>query len=101
MDYDSKERGFPISADNRAEGLFLGCLACRRIVCMRWADVLKTWGVGTYTRDIARSLKCSGCGARKGYIHVWVDSRQAHARDKPETSAYEIIGAIERQPRLV
>lgn len=100
VDWNSKERGYQIEAESGTEGLYLSCLACRRTVRMRWRDVVATWGAGAWTRDIARSLKCSQCGERQGSLMAWVDSRPRSAHDLPEPSSYPIIGAIERQRRL-
>ncbi len=96
MDFDSRERGYPIEATSGVEGIYLYCRACKHTVRMRWADVVATWAVGTYTRDIARSLKCSKCGARQGSIQSWVDSRPRHARHLPDTEPYPIIGPVIR-----
>jgi hypothetical protein len=102
MDYDSKERGYPIPQTNGILGLYLSCRACKHTVVMLWADVVKTWGVGTWTRDIARSLKCTVCGERKGSIMAWSDSRPASQHDQPPPStSYPLVGAIVGQKRLV
>lgn len=99
MDWNSKERGYQIGTEHGTEGLYLSCLACKRTVRMRWVDVIATWGVDAWTRDIARSLKCSACGERKGSIMAWVDSRRRGV-DLPDTIAIPIIGALQVQHRL-
>lgn len=101
VEWDSKERGFAISEESGTEGLYLACGACRHTVRMRWVDVVKTWRVGTYTREIARSLRCSICGERQGYIMAWVDSRPKDCRGGSDSSSYPIIGAVEAQRRLL
>ena len=101
VDWDSKDRGYAISGDELTDGLYLECLACRRSVIMLWADVVKTWGVGTYTRDIARSLKCSTCGARRGAVLLYTDSRPAQSQDTPEPQPYPFVGAIKWQRKLL
>lgn len=67
---NDKERGVPLSNDFPPHGLDLSCMACRHSVLLIWADVLKRWPLGAYSRDMARSLKCSKCGAREGCIMV-------------------------------
>lgn len=99
MDWNTKERGYQIGPPYGTEGCYLSCLACKRTVRMRWADIEKTWGVGAWTRDIARSLKCSQCGECQGSLMAWVDSRPRHARDLPEPSSYPIVGALKGQRR--
>lgn len=71
VDWDSKERGIALMDGMTAPyGLYLSCGACKHSVLMVWADVLKRWPLGTYSRDMARSLKCSQCGERQGCIMV-------------------------------
>lgn len=102
MDYSSKERGFQITATSGVSGLYLSCLACKHTVVMLWDDVVKTWGVGTWTRDIARSLKCSNCGERKGSIMAWSDSRPSSERGSgPPEVGYPLVGPLVGQRRLV
>lgn len=102
MNWDDKECGYPIDGNEQVEGIYLMCLACSHTVGMRWPDVVKTWGVGTYTRDIARSLKCLDCGERKGSIMTWSASRPRHTRDSvPDGSPYPWIPAIEWQRKLI
>lgn len=102
MDYDSKEPGYQITETNGVLGLYLSCLACKRTLVMLWADVVKTWGVGTWTRDIARSLKCTSCGEQKGSIMAWSDYRPSAGRDQvPPAANYPLVGAIIGQRRLV
>lgn len=101
VDWDSKERGYAITGDEGTDGIYLCCSACKRTVIMLWPDVLKTWGVGAYTRDIARSLKCSQCGARRGYILAYADSRPVHCRDHLERQPHDFIGAIQWQRKLL
>ena len=102
MDYDSKERGYRITETDGVLGLYLSCLACRRTVVMVWADVVNTWGVGTWTRDIARSLKCTACGQRRGSIMAWSDSRPPAGRDEaPLASGYPLIGPLVGQRRML
>lgn len=100
VDWNSKERGYQIGTEHGTEGCYLSCLACKRTVRMRWDDIVKTWGVGVWTRDIARSLKCSQCGERQGSLMVWVDSRPRGSRDLPDTDSRPIIGALQVQRRL-
>ena len=100
LDYDSKERGYQITEATGILGLYLSCNACKHTVAMLWADVVKTWGVGTWTRDIARSLKCSVCGARRGSIMAWSDHRPASQRDqKPPACGYPMVGPLVGQKR--
>jgi C4-type Zn-finger protein len=102
VNWDDKDRGFPIDDKHQVEGIYLTCLACGHTVRMRWPDVLKTWGVGTYTRDIARSLRCTECGERKGNIMTYSDSRPRHSRDRiPDVSPYPWVGAFEWQRKLL
>jgi hypothetical protein len=102
MDYDSKERGYRIDESDGVFGLYLSCCACKHTVVMVWADVVRTWGVGTWTRDIARSLKCTACGARKGSIMAWADSRpSSQRRDEPPSTGYPLVGPLVGQKRLV
>lgn len=97
MEWDSKERGYAITENEQTDGLYLGCGVCSHSVRMRWADVLATWGAGTFTRDIARSLKCSACGERRGYIMAWADSRPRWARDAPDGDPSPIVGGLMRR----
>ncbi len=102
MDYNSKEQGYRITETNGVLGLYLSCLACKHTVVMLWADVVKTWGIGTWTRDIARSLTCTACGERKGSIMAWSDHRpSSHRDDGPPTSAYPLVVPLAGQKRLV
>jgi hypothetical protein len=94
MDHDDKERGYPITEAPMMLGFYLRCLACERAVAMLWADVVATWGAGAWTRDIARSLKCAHCGARKGSIMAWSETRPAWERDGPPPSAHPVIGPL-------
>ena len=66
--WNDKERGCPLSVDHGIRGLYLMCAVCKHSIAMEWPDVLKTWRQGTHMRDMAASLKCSQCGARKGQI---------------------------------
>jgi len=69
--WNDKERGIPLTdGPCNPYGLNLSCEACKHSVLMPWADVLKRWPLGAYSRDMAASLKCSQCGARQACIMV-------------------------------
>jgi hypothetical protein len=57
-------------------GYCLSCLACGRAVLVRHTVAIELWGAAATARDVARSLRCSRCGARRGHLQVVVDTRQ-------------------------
>lgn len=65
--WDSTERGYPISENEGTRGCYLSCGVCEYTVKWTWAEIWTRWPVGTFTRDIARSLNvlsAVGVGAR-------------------------------------
>jgi hypothetical protein len=80
VDWDSKERGYPITGAELTRGCYLRCTACTHGVAWTWEEIWQRWPAGTYTRDIARALKCSQCGARKGALMAWAWTPEAASR---------------------
>lgn len=75
VDWDSKERGVPIGASQGLRGYILGCNLCHRWIHVEWAEAMRRFGPDTYSRDLARRLRCKQCGQRKGYVMAWADSQ--------------------------
>lgn len=76
VDWDSRERGIPIGA-SEVRGWLLGCSVCRRWITIELADAVRRFGPETYTRDLARRLRCNECGERKGYVMAWSETRMS------------------------
>ncbi|HRK62955.1 MAG TPA: hypothetical protein PLN53_01085 [Terricaulis sp.] len=70
VDWDSKERGIRIGDSQGVRGIVIGCKSCQRWACIEMQEALRAFG-NLYARDLARRLKCSKCGERKGYVMVW------------------------------
>ena len=73
VEWDSKERGVRIG-ESRTRGIYVGCTACRHYVEMEMADALALFG-NAHSRDVARRVRCTQCGARKGYVMAWSETR--------------------------
>ena len=69
--WNDKERGYPISAAETTKGVQIHCTACKHSVTLLWPDVMKRWRPGTYTRDMAASLRCTQCGVRQACVMAW------------------------------
>jgi hypothetical protein len=40
VQWDDKERGYPISEENGTRGMYLTCLDCKHSVMLTWAQIL-------------------------------------------------------------
>jgi hypothetical protein len=74
VEWDSKERGVPLGANQGLRGYYIGCSACRRWITIEFAIALRRFGASTYTGDLAQRLRCNECGARRGYVMAWAAS---------------------------
>lgn len=72
--YNAKERGGRLGWTTTL-GLFISCTKCTHGARMRLDTALRLWGERGLSRDIARDLRCSKCGARAASTHVIADSR--------------------------
>jgi hypothetical protein len=70
VDWDSNERGIRIG-DSRSRGLILSCYGCQHSVRVEQGEAVRVFGGLTFVGDLARALRCSKCGARKGSVMVW------------------------------
>jgi hypothetical protein len=77
VSWNSKERGVKIGASQGMRGLILGCEPCHRWIRVEMADAIARFGSQSYSRDLARRLKCEKCGQRKGYVMAWAMTADA------------------------
>jgi hypothetical protein len=77
--WNDKHEGAPVTGDEPILGLYLGCTVCQKTSRMRITEVAKIWPDGISGRRLARMLRCSRCGEKKGYIHVISETRPPHA----------------------
>ncbi|HVK80097.1 MAG TPA: hypothetical protein VM915_05740 [Verrucomicrobiae bacterium] len=56
-------------------GLFISCTKCNHAARVRLDVALRLWGERAFSRDIARDLRCSRCGARAASLQVMSDPR--------------------------
>ncbi len=80
VDWDSKERGVQLGDGSPTRGLSLHCQQCQHFVHWEWARVFQFATPDAYGRDFARRLRCLNCGARKGGIMAWAETRHRHNR---------------------
>lgn len=71
VDWDDKERGIRVGDGSPNKGLILGCCSCAHYVCRTWGELSPFSVAHLFARDLARRLRCSHCGERKGYVRVW------------------------------
>lgn len=71
VDWDDRERGMRVGDGSPNKGLVFGCTVCRRYVGRRWPELAPLSIAHLYARDLARRLRCSRCGERKGYVMTW------------------------------
>lgn len=71
VSWDSKERGIRLADCCTVRGVYLGCSACNRHVGVEITEAVRAFGDRIYLRDLAQRLRCSDCGARKGYVMTW------------------------------
>jgi hypothetical protein len=70
--YNERERGYRIEAgDDTHQGIIVSCTVCSHSTKMHWTMVTSLWRPGTYTRDMAASLRCTQCGERKAQVMTW------------------------------
>ena len=74
VQWDSKERGVRLDECRGVRGVYLGCTPCHRSVGVELAEAMRVFGADTFLGDIARRLKCTECGERKGYVMVWANT---------------------------
>jgi hypothetical protein len=74
VDWDSKERGVRLSDNPGMHGIYIGCTPCVRSVALEMAEAHRLFGAEAHTRDIARRLRCTECGQRRGYVMMWATS---------------------------
>ena len=75
VSWNSQERGARIGDSPGLLGLYIACEACHHTARIRQAKAVETWGAGARAGDIARRLKCTKCGAKRGNITAISDSR--------------------------
>ena len=68
-----------------------GCQDCSRIGAVSVPAAVRLLGGGATVGDLARRLRCTGCGGRRVVVHIAVDSRTAETQRRegplPEVSA--------------
>jgi hypothetical protein len=73
--WNERKRGIRLGALRHMLGFSVSCIACGHSARIRRPTVLRLWGERTFSRDVARDLRCSRCGQAKACIHVIVDTR--------------------------
>lgn len=71
VDWDDGERGGVLRETNTIRGVVFHCLACQHHVGKEWFELILIGAVDIHTRDLARLLRCTQCGARKGSVRTW------------------------------
>jgi hypothetical protein len=87
--YNDKQRGIRLGEDTSL-GLSISCTKCHHIARIRLDVALRLWGERTYSRDIARDLRCSKCKARAACVQVISDSRPGWVVDTDPGGGFSI-----------
>lgn len=74
VDWDSVERGITFGHCRDLRGVYLSCTACRRWVGVEIAEAVRAFGADTHLGDVAKRLRCSECGQRRGSVTAWAHS---------------------------
>lgn len=78
--WNDRKRGVRLGRMRHSLGFFISCTACGHSARIRRLTALRLWGERTFSRDVARDLRCSRCGQAKACIHVITDTRVREAR---------------------
>lgn len=68
VDWDGKERGVRVGDGSPNKGLIFGCTVCKHRVSRTWTELAPLSIAHVFARDLARRLRCTCCGERKGYV---------------------------------
>jgi hypothetical protein len=83
--WNDRRRGVRLGAMGRILGLSVQCTVCGHRARIRRAVALRLWGVRTFSRDVARDLRCRRCGASKACVQTITDTRPSESiRRDPE-----------------
>ncbi len=74
VEWDARDRGIELGDGSTTRGLVLHCLECQHHVCWAWAEVFRFATPSDHGRDVARRLRCTQCGERKGAVMCWADT---------------------------
>jgi hypothetical protein len=79
--WNGKVRGIMLAEGHHPLGYSVWCEACGRGARVRYAVAIAIWGPRAYMRDVARSLRCTRCGAARAVVQTISDPRPRHSLD--------------------